>query len=86
MAKKAKAKNRKSKGLLLRKQQISVAKLDGVTGGGEISGLVSGAVSIIGSASSSFLETPAGVASGAVSGAASAYDSNHWSDKLSFKL
>jgi hypothetical protein len=84
MAKKAKAKNRKSKGLLLAKQRISVAKLDSVTGGGEISGLASAAASIVGSASSS-LETPSGVITGAVSGALSAYNSNHWSDYLSFK-
>jgi hypothetical protein len=82
---KKKAKSRKSKGLLLAKQQISVARLSGVTGGGEISGIVSGLVSGLGSASSSVLETPSGAVSGAASGALSAYDSNHWSDKLSFK-
>lgn len=62
--------------LLLKKQQISRVSLDGVTGGGEVSGLVSGALSAIGSASSS-LETPSGAVSGGVSGALSAYDSNH---------
>jgi hypothetical protein len=76
-----KGKNVQSGKLLLKKQQISRQQLGGVTGGGEVSTLVSGALSIIGSASSS-LETPSGVITGAVSGAGSAYDSNHLEDEI----
>ena len=74
-------KNNESGRLLLKKQQISRASLGGVTGGGEVSALASGALSAIGSASSS-LETPSGAVSGTVSGALSAYDSNHLEDKI----
>jgi hypothetical protein len=73
---KRKDKNNDSK-LLLRKQQISQASLGGVNGGGQASQYISGALSAIGSASSSFLETPSGAVSGAASYVSSAYDSDH---------
>ena len=76
-----KGKNVQSGKLLLKKQQISRQQLGGVTGGGEVSALISGALSAIGSASSG-LESPSGVITGAVSAAGSAYDSNHLEDEL----
>ena len=72
-----KSKNVETGKLLLKKQQISRAHLAGVTGGGESSRAVSGVVSAISSASSSFLETPSAAVTAPVSYELSAYDSDH---------
>lgn len=77
-----KGKKTGSNKLLLKKQQISRASLGGVTGGGQSGELISGALSAIGSASSSTLETPSAAVTAPVSAALSAYDSDHYEDKI----
>lgn len=72
-----KSKNVETGKLLLKKQQISRAHLAGVTGGGEASRAISGVVSAISSASSSFAETPVAAVTAPVSYELSAYDSDH---------
>jgi len=68
--------------LLLKKQQISRAQLGGVTGGGKSGELISAAASAIGSASSSFLETPSAAVTAPVSAGLSAYDSDHLENSI----
>ena len=62
--------------LLLKKQEISRAQLDGVSGGNR-SKDISEVVSAIGSGSSSFAETPVAAVTIPISAKLSAYDSEH---------